>query len=517
MIYGPELLLGFLLATAGAVYFLRRLEGVAATVAAGATAGLAFLVWRLPLDAPAAVFGRHVWLGKAIIWEAEHVTLQIGPATKALLVFLLATAAASFILAWLTYQGHTFYPFGLVLLAVWATVAMLQPLTLAPFAIVLAAIIAVFLIQAGQVGETRGAWRQLLFPTLAAPLFLTAAWYIEQAPLNPDDQTPFVIAGWLLVAGFILLLQPAPLHVAAPAVAGQAPPVVAVFLWIGGQSTVLFLLQRFLVTYPWLTSAIDSARWLLWLGVLTALLAGALTAFLFLPETFRAGEARRDEEEDLKSAVVSGLSANAKMASAIALLGVHRLTIPGILSPTLGLLLLETIGGSITLSGMTFGVATLTGLGLGVSYVVSMASAPFMGRLSDRASDRWRLAAAGLVPGMAGFALLALGSPFFILLGLPLTAFAGGSNQGLSTALVGDLSREGQRGRKMGILFTVGDLTSAIGPLLAYALIPVMGLRVIYVLSGAVLAIMMLVALGWAVRSARAPETPGAKYTGSSL
>ena len=195
-----------------------------------------------------------------------------------LLIFLLAVAAVSFILAWLTYQGRTFYPFGLALLALWATVAMLQPLTLAPFAIVLASIISVFLIQAGKTGETRGAWRQLVFPTLAAPLFLVAAWYIEQAPLNPDDQTPFVIAGWLLIAGFVLLLQPAPLHVAIPAVAGQAPPVVAVFLWIGGQTTILFLLQRFLVVYPWLTSAIDSARWLLWLGVFTAALGGALTA-----------------------------------------------------------------------------------------------------------------------------------------------------------------------------------------------------------------------------------------------
>jgi multicomponent Na+:H+ antiporter subunit A len=278
MIYGPELLLSLLVAAAAALYFLRRLEGVAALVAAGATAGLALLLLLLPHDVPVDLFGRIVWLGRPIAWDAARITLQIGPATAVLLIFLLGVAAVTFILAWLTYQGRSFYPFGLLLLAVWATVAMLQPLTLAPFAIVLAAIISVFLIQAGKTGETRGAWRQLLFPTLAAPLFLVAAWYIEQAPLNPDDQTPFVIAGWLLIAGFVLLLQPAPLHVATPAVAGQAPPVVAAFLWIGSQTTILFLLQRFLVVYPWLTSAIDSARWLLWLGVFTAVLGGALTA-----------------------------------------------------------------------------------------------------------------------------------------------------------------------------------------------------------------------------------------------
>jgi formate hydrogenlyase subunit 3/multisubunit Na+/H+ antiporter MnhD subunit len=54
--------------------------------------------------------------------------------------------------------------------------------------------------------------------------------------------------------------------------------MVAVFLWIGGQATVLFLLQRFLVSYPWLGSTIDSARWLLWLGIFTALLSGLLAA-----------------------------------------------------------------------------------------------------------------------------------------------------------------------------------------------------------------------------------------------
>jgi formate hydrogenlyase subunit 3/multisubunit Na+/H+ antiporter MnhD subunit len=160
----------------------------------------------------------------------------------------------------------------------WTIVALVRPLIYAPLALVLVAIPAVFVIQAGKPGEIRGAWRQLIFPVLAVPLFLVAAWYIEQGPLNPDDRTPYQIAGGLLIAGFILLLQPAPLHTAMPSVAGFAPPVVAVFLWIGGQTTSLFLLQRFLVSYPWLGSTIDSAQWLLWLGVFTALLGGLLAS-----------------------------------------------------------------------------------------------------------------------------------------------------------------------------------------------------------------------------------------------
>lgn len=276
MIAGPALLLAILLLAAGAAYLLRRLEAVAALLAAGVTALLALGIWRLPLNQLAKIGGRPVRLGQPV--AVAELSLVITPASRALLIFLLLTASVTFILAWRTYQGRSFYPFGLALVALWSIVALLQPLLLAPFAIVLAAILAVFLIQAGRPGETRGAWRQLLFPTLAVPLFVVASWYIEQTPLNPDDTTPYRIAGWLLIAGFILLLQPAPLHAAIPAVAGQAPPVVAAFLWIGGQAVTLFLLQRFLVTYPWLGDTVDSARWLLWLGILTAMLGGLLAA-----------------------------------------------------------------------------------------------------------------------------------------------------------------------------------------------------------------------------------------------
>jgi formate hydrogenlyase subunit 3/multisubunit Na+/H+ antiporter MnhD subunit len=276
MIAGPVLLLTLLLVSAIGLYFLRKLEALAAILAAAVAGLLAVVVWRSPLGTPTSLAGRSILVGQPV--RLQDLSLQITPASQALLVFLLVTAVATFVLAWRTYQGRTFYPFGLALLALWSTAALMQPLTLAPFVLALSGILAVFLIQAGKVGETRGAWRQMLFPTLSVPMFLLAAWYIDQAPLNPDDLTPYRIAGWLLIAGFVLLLQPAPFHVATPAVAGQAPPVVAAFLWIGGQSTVLFLLQRFLVTYPWLTSAVDSASWLLWLGIFTALVGGALAS-----------------------------------------------------------------------------------------------------------------------------------------------------------------------------------------------------------------------------------------------
>jgi hypothetical protein len=45
-------------------------------------------------------------------------------------------------------------------------------------------------------------------------------------------------------------------------------------------------------------------------------------------------------------------------------------------------------------------------------------------------------------------------------------------------------------------LFTVGDLGSAVGPPLAYALLPLWGLRGVYWLCATLLGLMLLAALG---------------------
>jgi MFS family permease len=182
------------------------------------------------------------------------------------------------------------------------------------------------------------------------------------------------------------------------------------------------------------------------------------------------------------------------------LLGVHRLVGAGILLATFGLFLKEQFGDTVSIANLSVGVATLTGIGLGIHGLVSMSAAPLMGNFSDRSQSRWQTAAAGLLPGMAGFGLLVVGTPLAILLAMPLIAITGGSNQSLATALVGDLSTEQQRGQRLGYLFTVGDLTSAVGPLLAYALIPAMGVSSLYLLSAGLLGIMFLIAARWAMK-----------------
>jgi putative MFS transporter len=136
---------------------------------------------------------------------------------------------------------------------------------------------------------------------------------------------------------------------------------------------------------------------------------------------------------------------------------------------------------------------------LGLSTLTSMLAAPTAGHWSDRRGDRWGVAAAGLLAGTAGLAALAAGLPALVAAGVILTAIAGGSNQSLATVIVGDLAEPARRSRALGWMHTVGDLTSAIAPPLAYAVIPWLGLPGLY-LACAVLLVALAV---WVVRLAR--------------
>lgn len=243
-----------------------------------------------------------------------------------------------------------------------------------------------------------------------------------------------------------------------------------------------------------LTDLIGYPQTMLFLSALSFL--GCIVAALYLPETQRSSDSSAPPVMQ-KSALVRPKN----FAPAIALLGISRLVVPGILTATLGLFLVQKIGDPIDVGGHRLGVATVTGIGLGLATIISMIAAPVAGLLSDRLGNRWKVVAYGLIPGIFGFALLSGGAPLLITLGIPLIAYASGSNQGLATSITGD---EGNASRRLGVLFTAGDLTSAIGPLLAYALIPIIGISGVYGIAAALFALMLLIALNM---SARHPRT----------
>jgi MFS family permease len=221
-------------------------------------------------------------------------------------------------------------------------------------------------------------------------------------------------------------------------------------------------------------------------------LIGAFIALIGLPEVERTDLAVPERTPGLLQSV---LHLGPATAGAFALYVVNRLVVAGVLNSTLGLLLQRQIGAQIEVGGRSLGVATLTGSGLGLSTLIAMASASVLGAFSDRTANRWNVVAGGLSAGAVGFVLLTVGTPWSILAGVPLTALASGSNQSLSITLIGDLSTAAERSKRFGVLFTIGDLASAVGPMLAYALIPWLGVRGNYLLSAGVLVSMMFVAL----------------------
>jgi MFS family permease len=226
-------------------------------------------------------------------------------------------------------------------------------------------------------------------------------------------------------------------------------------------------------------------------------LIGALIALIFLPET--RVQAPVPEIEPTKTRMrphKPNRSLSSYFILAALLFGVNRLVIPGILTSTLGIYLLHQFGDQTMIAGRSFGIATLTGIALGLSTIIAMLSTLIAGWLSDHARNRWQSVVGGLLPGILGFIGLFFGLPATITLGIPLVAITSGSNQSLSTILIGDLGDRRVHGKQLGILFTAGDLMSAVGPPLAYALINYVEINVLYLFCAGCFAIVLCVILG---------------------
>ncbi len=137
-------------------------------------------------------------------------------------------------------------------------------------------------------------------------------------------------------------------------------------------------------------------------------------------------------------------------------------------------------------------VASLTGILLAVRRLAGMVEAPIAGYLLDRLGDRRIVAVAGALMSLAGLVVLAgSGSVAAVVAGVVLTSMGDGLLHPAIVVWTGDGAPPHLRGVVMGGLATAGDLGSAIGPLVAYALLEIAGLRAAYALC----AVLMLSAL----------------------
>ncbi len=230
--------------------------------------------------------------------------------------------------------------------------------------------------------------------------------------------------------------------------------------------------------------------------------AGGVAALLLLPET--GGRHRRINNTDC-SGCVSGpqsttplsthrpqLRISSSFGLTISLQGISRFIFSGVISATIALVV-QDWAQSVNVA---LGVATLTGMLMAGRTALSVAAAPLAGIVSDRLGNRWTVAAWGIATGAAGMALLAGSTLAFVVVGLAVLAVSQGGIRSLITALAGDLIHRQHRGRAIGLLQTAGDFGSAIGPSIAYLLLPWIGLRTIYLLCAVVFLVLLIPVLG---------------------
>jgi multicomponent Na+:H+ antiporter subunit D len=273
-------LIVLLIAAVPVVYVLRRL-GLGAVAAAGVALASAWLTLRLPLGLVLNVLGRSLELDRL-----SQVTLSLLFAATAIL-FLIAFPFTSFINgrdrglnSTDTSRGRTFHPVGLATLAVFVAASLSLHLGMTAIIIQAAAILAVFVIQGRRLESTRAAQRFLVLMSLATPLFLLAAWRIDQYQLSGGLQsTSYLQQTTLLVGlGFAQWLAVVPFHNWLTTTAAEASPPAAAFVLITFPIVAFSILMRTLTDLPWLLETSSLAWVMVIAGVLTAFVGGVLAS-----------------------------------------------------------------------------------------------------------------------------------------------------------------------------------------------------------------------------------------------
>ncbi|MGD8822389.1 MAG: MFS transporter, partial [Anaerolineales bacterium] len=134
-------------------------------------------------------------------------------------------------------------------------------------------------------------------------------------------------------------------------------------------------------------------------------------------------------------------------------------------------------------------LATLSGSMVALRTISSLLGANLAGKAVDQLDWRWRLIAWVLLLGAVGMWVMADHQWLSAIVGAQLGAVAGSAVQTVVPALVGDRYPQQDSGRVLGLIYTLGDLASALGPPAAVALMVSITLPGAYRLSAVLLAI----------------------------
>lgn len=244
------------------IYVLRRFR-VGAWLSIGISLGLVSLALLLPRGE------LHHLLGRPFI--LDDISAYI-------LALLFGSTAFLFILSLTIPQGWTFYPLSLVILTLFSTTLMTRHLGLIAMFINLAALLSVFVIQGGRLGSVRAALRFMTMMTLAVPIFLLAAWYLDRYHLYVNDVNFLKQITFLVSLGFALWLGVFPLHGWVSLIATEAKPGITAFILITFPTVAIGCLLHLLAAFPWLIDSTLTLNIVLKVGLVTAAVGGILAS-----------------------------------------------------------------------------------------------------------------------------------------------------------------------------------------------------------------------------------------------
>jgi NADH:ubiquinone oxidoreductase subunit 2 (subunit N) len=202
----------------------------------------------------------------------------LDPLTQHVLALLFLMAAVLFLIAWRLPQGRSFFPFGLAVLGLMAAAGMSRHLGITALLLSLAAVTSVPVVQGGQVGSTRAAWRFLYMFLIALPFFLLASWRVDLYREDVENVIYLGQAALFLLTGMSIWLAVVPLHGWLTAVGAQAPPVAAALVLTGFPLLALVTLLQVLTEATWFSWPQQADQLLLLVGLVSAATGGILAA-----------------------------------------------------------------------------------------------------------------------------------------------------------------------------------------------------------------------------------------------
>ena len=156
---------------------------------------------------------------------------------------------------------------------------------------------------------------------------------------------------------------------------------------------------------------------------------------------------------------------------------------------TLGLMLLQRFGDTIDLASFGIGVASLTGILLSGRYLIEVVWSPSSGHISDRYDRHSFILLVGAATVVAIF-VLSYDSNLLWTVVAAFVAFLGGTALRVALdAIAGELAPPQARARVMSWYSNWSDLGNAIGPFVAYQLVGLIGLPLLYRGSAVFLAV----------------------------